>query len=335
MARWVMLAVVMVGLLCGASAEAQQATRRLSFRWEAPNECPDDARALAAVEGLLGQPLAEAREQELAISVRVQAGADAFSAGLVFVSPQGTQERDLEHPDCDKLTEAAALLAALAIDPERVRARQAAAEADKAAPVAAPVPPPECAPQPAPSPQQCPAPPAPPPKPAWRAGFGMAGLAGVGVLPGLRPGLATELGVRVDSFHARLIGRYWFPGSADIDEGPLSIELSLATLGLHACAAPRQSDWSVLTCLGVNLGDMSGSGQGLNHAHTRHALFGALEGGVLAAYSRVQPAPFAGLGLSLSLVRPRFGASLAGVETETYKPSQAAVLGYLGMSYGL
>jgi hypothetical protein len=340
MARWVLLAVVMVGMLCGASAEAQQATSHLSFRWEAPNECPDDARALAAVEGLLGQPLAEAREQELAISVNVQPGADGFAAKLLFVSPQGAQERDLEHPDCDKLLEAAALLAALAIDPERVRARQAAAEAGQGTSVTeapAPAAPSQSTPEPA-EPKACP--PSLPsvqrsPKPTWRTGFGLAALAGAGVLPGLRPGLATELGIRIDGFHARVVGRYWFPGSADIQEGPLSIELSLATLGLHACAVPRQDDWSILTCLGANVGDMSGSGQGLNHAHTRHAVFGALEAGVLAAYSRVQPAPFAGLGFSLALVRPRFGATLAGLETETFKASQAALLGYLGMSYGL
>jgi hypothetical protein len=340
MARCVTLALAIVGSLSAASAQAQEDTSRLSFRWNAPNECPDDARALAAVVGFLGQPLAEAREQELVVSVNVQAVAAGFAAKLVFVSPQGAEERDLEHPDCEKLMEAAALLAALAIDPERVRARRAAAEAVQGAPVAevpAPVTPPQNTPEPATKKECPPRLPArqPQPRPAWRPGFGMAALAGAGVLPGLRPGLTTELGVGVEGFHARLVGRYWFPGSADIQGGPLSIELSLATLGLHACAVSRQNDWSILTCFGANFGDMSGSGQGLNHAHTKHAAFGALETGVLTAYSRVQPAPFAGLGFSLAMVRPRFGASLAGVETETFKASQAAVLGYLGMSFGL
>lgn len=341
MARWAALTLVIIGVLVATSAHAQESDKRVSFRWNAPRECPDDAAALAAVVELLGQPLSEAREQELAVSVSVQAAADGFSAHLVFVSPQGTQERGLEHPSCDKLMEAAALLAALAIDPERVRARQAAAEAAKeqpatvAAPVTAPLP---SAAPPVPVQQACPpsSPPraAPSPEPAWRHSVGMAGFAGAGVVPGLGGGLATELGIRFHSFHARLSARYWLPTSADIQNGPLSIELSLATLGLHACTGPR-GDWSILGCLGANLGDMSGSGQGLNHAHTRHALFGALEAGVLTAYSRVQPAPFAGLGLSLATFRPRFGASLAGVETETFKPSPVAVVGYLGMSYGL
>lgn len=341
MARWAALALVTVGVLRATSAPAEESNKRLSFRWDAPNECPDDAGALAAVVALLGQPLAEAREQDLAVSVNVQAVSDAFSAKLLFVSPQGTQERALEHPSCDKLMEAAALLVALAIDPERVRARQAAAEAGEAPEIAAnPVAPPlQSMPEPAPSPQACPptlpARPAPPRQPEWRHSLAMAGFAAAGILPGLGAGLAAELGVRSESLHARLTARYWFPGSVDIQGGPLSIELSLATLGVQACTAPRQSDWSILGCVGVNLGDMSGSGQGLNHAHTRHALFGTMEASVLTAYSRVQPAPFAGLGLSMAMFRPRFGASLAGVETETYKPSQVAVLGYLGMSYGL
>jgi hypothetical protein len=330
----------MVGLLTATSALAEEGNGRLSFRWDAPPACPDDAAALAAVVALLGQPLAEAREQDLAISVNVQAASDAFSAKLMFVSPQGPQERALEHPRCDKLMEAAALLAALAIDPERVRARQAAAEAGEAPVVTNPVAPPLAGqPRPAMSPPSCP--PASPARPAashppeWRPSLAMAGFAAAGVLPGLAAGLAVELGARSDRFHAGLTARYWLPGSADIQGGPLSIELSVATLGIQACTGPRRSAWSILACLGVNLGDMSGSGQGLNHAHTRHALFGALEAGVLTAYSRVQPAPFAGLGLSLATFRPRFGASLAGVETETYQPSQVAVLGYLGMSYGL
>lgn len=342
MARRAALAVAMVALLGAAPIRAEDTGHHVSFRWEAPSECPDDGQALAAVVDLLGQPLSEAREQELAITVNVRPVASGFSATLVFVSPQGTQERILEHASCEKLTEGAALLAALAIDPERVRARQAAIEAAKGAPLdAVPKPPPPCVPPPASAQPACPrtsppSTPAPSPrKPGWQPTLGVAGLVGAGVLPGARPGLATDLGLRFDRFQARLVARYWFPGSADIQEGPLSIELSLATVGLHGCTTGRPKDWSLLACLGVNVGDMSGSGQGLNHARTRHALSGAAEVGLLAAYSRVKPAPFAGLGLSLALLRPRFGASLAGVETETFKVSQAAVIGYLGMSYGL
>ncbi|MES1189037.1 MAG: hypothetical protein ABUL60_34800 [Myxococcales bacterium] len=337
------LLLVTFGLLNAAAAQAQEQTseprNHISLRWDAPNECPDDAQLVGAVEGLLGQPLSEAREQELAVSVNVQASADGFSAKLEFASPQGTQERFLDHPDCRKLMEAAALLAALAIDPERVRARQEAGDAIDSAPASAAVPLPEAKPNPPTAQQVCPV--APPPRvapaisPLRRVSLGLAAFVGGGVLPGVNAGLAAEAGARFDRLHVRLLGRYWLPGSVDIQGGPLSIELSLATVGLHGCVVPRHDQWSILGCFGLNLGDMSGSGQGVNHAHTRHAVFGALEASVLAAYSHVEPAPFVGLGFSWAVLRPPFGASLAGVETEAFTPGQPAVLAFFGVSYGL
>lgn len=105
-------------------AHAADAPSRVSLRWNAPDDCPDDAALVQAVEGVLGQPLTASREQQLAISVNVLGGSGGYSAKLSFKGPQGSQERFLEHPECGKLTEAVALLVALAIDPERVKARQ-------------------------------------------------------------------------------------------------------------------------------------------------------------------------------------------------------------------
>ena len=324
-----------------ASAHPQEPphepSKRVSLRWDAPEACPDDAQLVSAVSGLLGQPLSQTRPQELAVRVHVQAGTDLFSAKLVFTSPQGEEERFLEHPDCTKLMEAAAMLAALAIDPERVQARQAAAEAEKNAPPVElpPAPPVECKP----APSACPPPPPvralPPRKPLRRATVAAAGVVGAGVLPGFRPGLVAELGASFERFHAGVVSRYWVSGSSDIQGGPLSIELSLASAGLQGCFVPQRGDWSMLGCLGFQLGDMSGSGQGLNHAHTRHALYGAFEANAVVVYSRLEPSPFAALGFAWAVTRPAFGASLGGVETETYRPGGVALLAHVGLSYGL
>lgn len=344
MVRRPMLALLTVGLahaspaLAGEEGAPAEPVQHVSLRWDAPPACPDDAQVVGAVVALLGQPLAETREQQLAVSINVQEGAGGFSAKLAFTSPQGTQERFLEHPDCSKLMEGAALLAALAIDPERVQARRAAVEAEAVAPAekAAALP---VEPTPEPATASCPpVPPArvpPPMQPTRRVSLGVSAFVGAAGLPGIRPGLAAELGARFDHFQVRVLARHWASGSSDIQSGPLSVELSLATVGAHGCFVPRRDDWSLLGCLGLTLGDLSGSGQGLNHAHTRHALFGAAEAGLVASYSRVQPAPFAGLSLSWGLVRPAFGASLEGVETETYRPSAFGLLGSVGLSFGL
>jgi hypothetical protein len=345
MASRQVVALLVLGLLHSAPAAADEPApepavpKHVSLRWNAPDTCPDDAALVGAVAGLLGQPLSETREQDLAVSVNVQGGADLFSAKLVFTSPQGAQERFLDHPDCSKLMEAVAMLAALAIDPERVRARQAAAEAEKSAPPVETPPAPEIKPAPALATQACPAaaPVAalPPKKPTRRVALAVAGFAGVGVLPGFQPGLAAELGASFERFHVGVLGRYWLPGTSDIRGGPLSIELALASAGVQGCFVPQRADWSVLGCLGLQAGDMSGSGQGLNHAHTRHAFFGALEVNALVSYARLEPAPFVGIGLSWALARPAFGATLEGVETETFRSAEAAVLAQLGLSYGL
>lgn len=331
--------------LCWASgtAAAAEAPQRVSLRWNAPDECPDDAQLVRAVEGFLGQPLAESREQRLSVSVSVQGGRGGFSAKLSFQSPQGSQERFLEHPECSKLAEGVALLAALAIDPERVKARQAAAEAPGEAAAAPGVQPEPAPPKAEPPPSPPPAAPvrADPPKPAppespYQGALSAALFIGAGTLPGATPGLATEAGLRVRRFRATLVGRYWLSSSADVaGTAPRSIELSLATVGLRACVLPLVGAWSWLACAGADFGDMAGSGQGVDDALTRHALFSAAEASLSLAYTRSRLAPFASLGGSLGIARPRFGVVSNGTPHETFQPSQLGVLASLGLTYGL
>lgn len=182
----------MLAVVCATGwSSTVQAAERVSLRWNAPESCPDDAQLIGAVEGFLGQRLAQAREQELTANINVQGGEEGYSAKLTFVGPQGSNERFLEHPDCSKLMAAAALVVALAIDPERVRARQAATESggeparpEPAFPIAA---------EPKPEPI-CPAPvvkvverTVPPPQPTTRGALGVSAFVGTGALPRRRP----------------------------------------------------------------------------------------------------------------------------------------------------
>jgi len=336
------IAVVAVGLASG-TARAQDASERVSLRYSAPDVCPDDAELVRAVEGFLGQPLAEGREQRLSVTVNVQGNPGSFSAKLSFKSPQGTEERFLEHPDCSKLTQGVALLAALAIDPERVKAHQAAADAigsAKPAPTPAPelkLEPPPHAPPATERSVVCPEPrKTPPPEPTSEGTLSVAAFLGVGTLPGATPGVATEAGLRVRRFRVALVGRYWLNSSADVTGGPpSSIELSLATMGLRACVLPAVGAWSWLVCAGADLGDMAGSGQGVDNAHTRHALLADAEASLSLAYTRSRVAPFVSLGASVGLARPRFGVVRNSVPDETFQPSQLGVLASVGVACGL
>ena len=334
--------VIVVASLATAGAQAADAPERVSLRWNAPDTCPDDAQLVRAVEDFLGQPLVESREQQLSVSVNVQVGPGGFAAKLSFKSPAGTQERFLEHPECTKLTEGVALLAALAIDPERVKARQASVDttgtSEPPPDPASASPKPEAPAVPAKPPTPlvvCPAP-LPTPTKISRGTLSAAVFLGIGTLPGATPGVATEAGWRVSRFRAAVLGRYWLSSSADVaSTAPRSIELSLATVGLRACVLPVVGAWSWLACAGADLGDMAGSGQGVDNARTQHALFGAAEASFSLAYTRYELAPFIGLGASLSLARPRFGVVRNGDADETFRPSLVGGLVNFGLMYGL
>jgi hypothetical protein len=124
-------------------AEVGGASTRLS--WTAPAGCPDEAALAAAVEGFLGQTLDEVRAQKIFGQGRVTVDAElGFTAHLRFSGSGGGRTRKLSHSECASLAEASALVIALAIDPERVKAQEARkqVERERAALVESPAAPP-------------------------------------------------------------------------------------------------------------------------------------------------------------------------------------------------
>lgn len=53
---------------CGAGSVAWGQVPSVALRWNAPEECPDDAELVHAVEGFLGESPADASHQQLANS---------------------------------------------------------------------------------------------------------------------------------------------------------------------------------------------------------------------------------------------------------------------------
>lgn len=331
--------LVLAGLLVlpGRVAIASETPPHIALRYNAPDACPDDAQLVASVEGFLGQPLREAREQQLSATVTVQGGAAGFAAKLTFTSPRGTEERFAEDADCSKLAEAAALLVALAIDPERVHAKQAATEGSPEPAPAAPTPEPapEAPAKPSPA-APCPEPPTPQVAPERHAFASTMMLASVGVLPTLSPGLGFDVGAGWGRLRGALVGSYWFPSTTERALDGSQIEVSLVTAGLRACGAQPLREWTALVCAQGDLGRMSGSGQHVDAAETRHALFGSLQLQAFAQYSKVQPAPLLGLGVAWLVARPPFGVTRldVGPPQEAFRSQQLALLAYLGVSVG-
>lgn len=336
MLRKLSVAAVLGLLALGREAYAAEPGQRVALRYSAPDACPDDAQLIAEVEGFLGQPLRETREQELSANMNVVGAASGFAAKLTFTSPRGTDERFIEDADCRKLAQAGALLVALAIDPERVHAQQAA-EATSSAPEPPSPPPAEKPTQSAHAVDAAPCPPrSTPPKPPERRAFaGMSLFAGTGILPGVSPAVTADVGARIGSARAALVGSYWFGATAERErDAPVRIDLSLATAGLRLCVDRPSGSWLLLGCAQGDLGRMTGSGQNVDNARTQRALFGSVQALAFAQYAKWQPAPQLGVGLAWIAARPPFGISQQNVTIETFRPAQLAFMGYLGVALG-
>src|SRR5690242_2708151 len=141
------LAVAIAAALATPAAHAEPRSQWVS--WRAPGACPQQAALLAQTEAFLGHPLNQ-RDDRLQLDGIVQSDEErGYVVHLRVATSRGSQERDLAHRDCAELTEAAALIVALAIDPELViPEKPAAAPATPPAPTSPPSAPPE--PEPAP-----------------------------------------------------------------------------------------------------------------------------------------------------------------------------------------
>lgn len=87
----------------------------LSYR--APTGCPSEAILIEQVELLLQHPL-ESKVGVTAVSVAVAGEVDRHQLHLGFSGGEQDLDRVLEDPDCAALIEAAALIIAIALDPE-------------------------------------------------------------------------------------------------------------------------------------------------------------------------------------------------------------------------
>ena len=329
---WVVGAPVAALLTFGGGAAA--ATR---VSWEAPASCPIEAEVASAVERLLGEPLWTPRPQELTIQADVS-GEKPFLVRLRITTERGTEERLLEHESCARLAEAAELVIALAIDPERVKQRQL-----EPALAAAVVPAQAAEPPPARPATPTPTPPAPPstaaaearadlsPPPATSAArplsfrLGLNGFIGGGVLPVVARGLQADVSLWRGAFGLVLSGDAWGTRSVEVQsDAPTRINLRLISAGLAACGRPLESPVGVAVCAGGRVGDMQASGEGVDDAQEQQGLWSALTTGLGLRY----PAGTARLAATLSaeggvsLSRPRFGVIRAEQPEQVFRPAR-------------
>jgi len=87
----------------------------LSFDWQAPAGCPDQASVRGRVAGMLGAGAVEG--SDLTATGRVSASGEGWRLELELVRAAGRERRTLADRDCAALADAAALMIAVTIDP--------------------------------------------------------------------------------------------------------------------------------------------------------------------------------------------------------------------------
>jgi len=284
-----LLALVLPAVASVALPTALAQTGSFSLSWQAPAECPDEARVRRAVEQLLGEgPPPPANVSARAVVEHTASG--HWNVRLTTVRDGMTGERVVESESCQSLADATALILALTIDPSRVAARapgaasapasstvaSAAPSASAAAPAPAsasalPTAPPTASPTPAttsvPAPPSAPPPEAAPTRPGASGPTLVALFAQVGGDLGTLPRAAYAVGggaaLTFGSFRVEGYGTYLPQQAAHPVAFPnLGTNIHLLAGGLRGCFLPLHGSVEAGGCVGLELGDLRGQGFG-------------------------------------------------------------------------
>ncbi|MEJ7732636.1 MAG: hypothetical protein WKG00_25965 [Polyangiaceae bacterium] len=127
-------ALILAGTVA-ASAQPASTDDPIELRWSAPSACPDAAGVRAEMDRLLGGKPSAASGKRLRASAEVFASeAGGWRLKLHTESDGAAGERSLRDDSCTALADTAALILAMAFDPEAVAAQAERARAAGAAP---------------------------------------------------------------------------------------------------------------------------------------------------------------------------------------------------------
>lgn len=289
---------IAAGLVLALHARTAFAARHADVLWAASTECSIESAVEAEVDRLLEHLPAPERPLEVRASVTV-APDGGFRLTLEIDDGDRRLQRELRAPACDELARPAAVVIALAIDPEA--AARALEIGDREPSVAAvpPLPSSEPAPsgEPARAPEHALAPVAEPPVPrdrgpesssrdALRVHVRVAAVADFGALPEPSLGPGVALGVGAGRFRAE-VGGFLLPArratiAGDETKGG-DIELVAATA--TACWLGMFGSVEIGPCAGADLGVVHGEGFGVSEPASGELAFVALRAGALLAWS--------------------------------------------------
>lgn len=339
----------MHGLLLALALDAAAASP-IELTWTGDAGC-SRAQFEASLADYLGEPAAP---EPLQVQVHLRKR-NRWTLTLTLGGVDGKSVRQLNGPSCASVSEAAAFITAVAIDPSVVD-RAGAPRGGEPTPSDPPEvvePEPSLVPPapldaedavPAPSPPVPVMPPlsTPPaaeaPLPSTAAdgrrrpprGFVRlaGGLEALG-MPGVGGQVQAAAGPLGRHWRVELRGLYRAPTSAFASDDPAAGgKIGLWTVGTQGCGVLRPSVLEVPLCAGVEVGQALGSGFGFADARPSRLLWAAVTvGGALAWAPRRWLALWLGLELGVPLVRGSFGIGGLGVVHRIGAVSPRAALG--------
>lgn len=304
------LAVAAALLAFGASRASSAAEAPLS--WTAPAACPDEARVREALALSAGDEHAGA-----GVSIVVEARGELWHAHVVM--PSG--ERELTGETCEALAEAVVVIVSLAneerapavVTPESVPPSPAPRQPDRA---------PAAAPDVAPATNRA-------RWPARGLQLSAALLGEVGLLPGPSAGPRLALGVSDGRWALELAGGLLVPRRAELATAAVSADIRWLGAELLVC---RSSRALLRWCGGGEIGELSGTGAGVDRPETAHGLWLAFVGmAALRAPLGTLPLSWeAGVAAASALRRPEFGFDEIGV---LHRAGQLSGRAWLGLGW--
>jgi hypothetical protein len=310
--RWVSVwrgVAALVAVLSGARL-ASARERSFALTWDAPADCP----AAAAVESYVEADVGAIAFGPMAVRARgtvLQNTDGRYTVQLELDTDAAqTSTRSLDGSNCEAVSQAVALLVALAI-----RARQPAV-------VAPPAPPP-------------PSPPLPPPvksrPPTHERPFLAAeALADVGSLPEATIGLGVAGGVSASWLRFEPSVAYFAPRSGNVTGQPgLGAHFALGTAGARVCTPfPRAELWAA-PCVGGGVDFIRATGFGARIPHNPSTFDGFVSATALGGWDI---SPIISLRLEFAavmpLVRPEFTVDGVGL---VYRRAAVGLRSALGL----
>ena len=320
------------------------------LRWDAPPPCPSRSELETAIAANLGRAL-DARD---AGALTARAAAHRLADGRwqlsLTIEPRDAPPvaRTVLAEQCGLLAEAAALLIAVAIDPELAGGapRQAMISPTSRDPIGVPLaasaelqPTTEVKPTTDTSPTTGPLPARPRPSPPastrpqrWpmRAVISAAAVLDVGALPSPAPGLQVRVGLLARRLRAEVGVVHLFERPARIAGVDGGGDLRLTAAQLQACPRFARARLELPVCAGLELGAMHGEGVGLPGATTDRVVWLAFiaDGRVLWA-----PVPRFAFGVQLGLAAPLLAARFRvnGLAGDLHRAAPVSLRGALAI----